>query len=139
MEASGGDPHHLDAGPDLYPACHFDADPDSDPACHFDPDPTPSFEINGSKPWKNAQIGSYSIHVGFSSANRCGSGPAYHFDADPDPVYHFDAVRIWILPLNLIRIRIYNTGKNIGNIQSLLSGSKIWNLSLNLSYNVQVL
>ncbi len=58
--------------PDPDPACHFLEV--SDPACHFnvypdpsfhfdaDPDPDPSFQ-------KSAQIGSYSIHFGLSSAN----------------------------------------------------------------------
>ncbi len=45
-------------------ACHFDADPD----------PDPSFQVVGSKPWKSAQIGSYSTHFVLSSANWCGSG-----------------------------------------------------------------
>jgi hypothetical protein len=50
---------------------HFDADPDPDPAGHF-----MWIQIlpKGSKPWKNAQIGSYTIpfcHL--------------HTDVDPDP------------------------------------------------------
>ncbi len=73
-------------------------------------DPGPDFTLmripirilvlsKGSKPWKSAQIGSYSIHCGLSSANRCGSGsssslwcgsylvpdPTFQLDADPDP------------------------------------------------------
>ncbi len=92
---SVADPHHLDADQD--PACYFDADPDPacqfdadpdpacqfdahpDPACHFDadPDPTfysdadpdPSFQIKARNLEKAAQIGSYSIHFGSSSAN----------------------------------------------------------------------
>jgi hypothetical protein len=51
----------------------------------------------GSKPWKSAQIGSYSIYFGLSSATVIDADPdqdpAYHFDADPDPTFHFDAER----------------------------------------------
>jgi hypothetical protein len=45
--------------------------------------------ILASKQWlnfKNALIGSYSIHFGLSSAD-----PAYYFDADPDPTCQFNA------------------------------------------------
>ncbi len=44
---------------------------DPDPLCHFDADPDPN---EGFKPWKSAQIGSYSFHFILSSANWCGSG-----------------------------------------------------------------
>jgi hypothetical protein len=72
-DLSVADPHyfdgacHFDADPD--PACHFNPDPD--PTFHFDPDPYPSFQIK-------VEIGLYSIHYGFLSANRCvpGSGPS---------------------------------------------------------------
>jgi hypothetical protein len=63
----------LDADPD--PACRFDADliADPDPIFHFDedqkPDTDPSFQIKAQKLRKSAQIGSYSIHFGLSSAN----------------------------------------------------------------------
>ncbi len=59
------DRHHIYADPN--PACHFDADADMDPACHCDP----SFQIKAqkSKPRKSAQIGSFAIHFGLSSAN----------------------------------------------------------------------
>ncbi len=49
------DPHHVDADPD--PNFHFDADPD------------PSFQLKAQNLGKCAQIGSYSIHFGLSSAN----------------------------------------------------------------------
>jgi hypothetical protein len=57
-------------------------------------------QILASKPsWKSAQIDSYSIHFGLSSANWCGSGSesnlslwcgsgfGFLFDADADPGY----------------------------------------------------
>ena len=53
------DPHHFEADPD--PACHFDVDPD--PTFHFDADPDLSSQI------KPQNLGSYSIHLGLSSAN----------------------------------------------------------------------
>jgi hypothetical protein len=77
--ASGSvaDPHHFDA-------CHFDADPDadSDPVYHFDadpdfachlhadayPDPDPTFQEKW-KTLKIAQLGSYTLHFGLSSAS----------------------------------------------------------------------
>jgi hypothetical protein len=42
---------------------------------------------------KSAQIGSYSINFGLSSAFDAYPDPAYHFDVDLDPVYTgtFDA------------------------------------------------
>ncbi len=56
----------------------FDADADPDPTFHPDADPhpytNPSFQIKAQTPGKSAQIGSYSIHFGLSSANWCGSG-----------------------------------------------------------------
>jgi hypothetical protein len=67
------DPHHVDADPDpprhfaADPACHFDAD--LDPTFHFDADPNPSFQITAQNLKKSANIGSYSIHFGLSSAN----------------------------------------------------------------------
>ncbi len=82
--SSVADPHHpFDADPDPDPICHFDADldPYPDPAYHFDadpdhcfhfdvdPDPDPSFQIKAQNLGKSAQIGSYSIHFGLSSAN----------------------------------------------------------------------
>jgi hypothetical protein len=71
LYTSVADPHHFDADPD--PSCHFDVDPDPDPACHFDADadtdPDPSFQIQAQNLEKNSQIGSYSIHFGWSSAN----------------------------------------------------------------------
>ncbi len=47
MGTSVADTHHLDADPDLDPACRFEADSDPDPTFHFyvDPDPYPSFLI----------------------------------------------------------------------------------------------
>ncbi len=92
---SDADPHHIDA--DLDPTLHFDADPD------------PSFQIK-------AQIGSYSIYFGLSSANLCRSGsgsslsidpdPAYHCDPDPDPIFDLDpdqqhCSKYWIIELFL--------------------------------------
>ncbi len=71
LRDSFADPHDFDEDPD--PACHFDAVPDPDPTFHFDsyanPDPDPGFQIKAQKTLKNAQIGSYSIHFGLSSAN----------------------------------------------------------------------
>ncbi len=72
--------------------------------------------------------------------------PTFLFDADPDPVCHFDAIRIqlitlmrigigillvtsmrnWILPFNLLRIRIRNSALN-GTILTLYSS---WILTL---------
>ncbi len=70
------------SGFDLSPWCGsgfwflFDADVDEDPDPTFHPDvdldPDPSFQ--DSNPWKSAQIGSYSIRFGLSTANWCGSG-----------------------------------------------------------------
>jgi hypothetical protein len=74
----------------------------------FDENPDPSFQVKYQDLEKGAQIDSYSIHFGLSSAKRCESGSSYHFDADadldpdpafhnadadmdPDPAYHFDA------------------------------------------------
>jgi hypothetical protein len=54
------DPHHFDADPDSTD--HPDADPDSN--FLFDADPDPTFH-----PDQSAQIGSYSIHFGLTSAN----------------------------------------------------------------------
>jgi hypothetical protein len=76
MVSGGGvsDPHHLHADPDPDPACHFDADPDLDPTFNFDvdqdqdPDSDPSFQIKAENLDQSAQIGSYSIHFGMSSA-----------------------------------------------------------------------
>ncbi len=54
--AADQDPHYFwKLGPDPY----------------LDPSFQPSSKV--SKPWKSAQIGSYSIHFGLSSANWCGS------------------------------------------------------------------
>ncbi len=76
---SVADPHHFDPDPDL--AVHFDADPNPDPACHFYPDPDltfhfdanadpdPSLQIKAQNLKKSAQIGSYSLFCGLSSAN----------------------------------------------------------------------
>jgi hypothetical protein len=79
-ESRVADQHHFDVDPDPAchlntdrdPACHFEADPGS--TFHFDADQDPSFQINDKKNWESAQIGSYSIHFGLSSANWCGSG-----------------------------------------------------------------
>ncbi len=87
-------PHHYDF--DISPWCGsgcgflFDSDPGADPTfwCGF------GFRSQhpkkGSNPWKSAQIGSYAIHFGLSSANwyRSGSsfslwcGSCFLFDAD---------------------------------------------------------
>ncbi len=64
----------------------------------------------GSNSWKSAQIGSYSIHFGLSSANWCGSGSIsgsslslwcrsgswFLSDADEDPGYKNDALDNYI-------------------------------------------
>jgi hypothetical protein len=70
----------------------FDAVPDPDPTFHADPDP-------GSKPWKSAQKGSYSVQFGLSCENWCGSGSSLTSlwcrsgsGRDPTGTYHsFDA------------------------------------------------
>jgi hypothetical protein len=77
----------------------------------------------GTNPWKNAQIGSYYIHFGLSSANWCRSGSSLLlwcgstsasaswilFDADPDADLHQDfylmRMRFQVTKL----MRIYNT------------------------------
>ncbi len=61
---SVADPHHLDADPDA--ARHFDADPD--PPFNFDGDPDSSSPLKAQNLEKTAQIGSYSIRFGLSSA-----------------------------------------------------------------------
>jgi hypothetical protein len=68
LTSSVADPLHFDADPD--PACHFDADPDPDPVFPFDGDldSDPSLLIKAQN-LESAQIGSYSIHFGLSSAN----------------------------------------------------------------------
>jgi len=48
---------------------HFEADPDPGPTFHFDANPDPSFKIKAQNLERSAQIGSYSIHFGLSSAN----------------------------------------------------------------------
>jgi hypothetical protein len=63
------DPHHFDADPES--TFHPDADPD--PTFHPDADPAPDPSILIMN-LKSAKVGSYSIHFGLSSANRCGSG-----------------------------------------------------------------
>jgi hypothetical protein len=79
------DPHHVDANPDADSTYHPDADPDSDfyfavdlnadrvADFHLmvDADPDPTFHPDADP---GAQIGSYSIHFGLSSANLFGSG-----------------------------------------------------------------
>jgi hypothetical protein len=49
----------------------FDADPDPtfQPDADLDPDPDPGFQMKAQPIGKNAQIGSYFIHFGMSSAN----------------------------------------------------------------------
>ncbi len=50
-----------------------------------------SFLNKGSKPWKNAHIGSYSIHILTCNLKiDADPDPAYHFDPDPDPTFQFD-------------------------------------------------
>ncbi len=84
------DPHHFDADPDS--PYHPDADPDSNfyllrfPIRIFIDSDT-DLRNKVSNLWKSAQIGSYSIHFGLSSAQIDADpapDPAYHFDADPD-------------------------------------------------------
>ncbi len=104
----------------------------------------------GSKPLKNAKIGSYSIHFGLTSANWCGSGSvpdtAYKFwcgngflfdadaypDADPGYQNYADpsgcGSRLSKLCGSLririrIRIRIQNTGFDITVIHDILCRS----------------
>jgi hypothetical protein len=70
------DPHHLDADPDATYRPDADSDvlfdADSAPTFHPDaepdPDSDPSFK-KSRKPLKSARIGSYSIHVGLTSAD----------------------------------------------------------------------
>jgi hypothetical protein len=50
----------------------------------------------------------YATHFGFSPGNNANPDPVHHLYADPDSPYHF--IRILILPFNLMRIHIHNTG-----------------------------
>ncbi len=71
---------------------------DADPEATFHPDVDPDRDPD---PWKSAQICSYFIHFGSSSANWCGSGSGsslslrcgsgFLFDADADPGYQNNA------------------------------------------------
>jgi hypothetical protein len=107
-------------GSRINPACHFDADPD--PACHwcgsgsesyiyFDADPDPSFQIKAQS-LQSAQIGSYSIHFGLSSANRCRSGSSLSLWFGSGSY-----LSIWCRSMR-IRIRIHNTGSDYGSTYS---------------------
>ncbi len=74
IDADPDPAYHFDADTDPDPANYFDAYADPDPTFLFDEDPDPSYQIKDQNLEKSAQIGSYSIHFGFSSGNRCGSG-----------------------------------------------------------------
>jgi hypothetical protein len=101
-------------------ACHFnaDSDPDADPTFHFDADPDPdsSFQIKTQNLWKNAQIGSYFIHFGLSSANWCGcesgSGSSLSLWCRTG-CGSVSSLSLWCgsgsYPCKLMRIRVHNT------------------------------
>ncbi len=75
----------------------------------------------GSNPWRSAQIDSYFIHFGLSSANWCGCGSAsgssfitlmqlqirFLFNADPD--FYLRRIRTRIKVTKMMRIHIHNT------------------------------
>jgi hypothetical protein len=112
---------HFDADPD--PVCHFDANPDLDPTFYLDAgpdlDPDPSFQIKAQNLKKSSNM--LILHI-----------LACHLqiDADPDPYPSYRITLMWlrihlftvmrmlmrmlmrirILPFNLMRIRIHNTG-----------------------------
>jgi hypothetical protein len=117
------DLHHRDADPDS--TYHHDADPDSD--FYFMRILIRLFTLmrirsqiqilaskEGSKPWKSAQKGSYSIHFGLSSQIYEDPDPAYHFDADPvgdtDPDFYLMRMQLRLLKwCGFMRIRILDT------------------------------